>query len=52
MRIPDDFEYMGNGDYSECRQLSGSDYAASVGDVAESLQVIRTGRWSVAVTLK
>ena len=28
LRVPDDFEYMGNCHCSECRKFSGSDYAA------------------------
>ncbi|WP_407077022.1 GFA family protein [Vibrio ostreicida] len=31
-RGPDDFEYLGNGHCSECRQFTGSDYS-SVGGI-------------------
>ncbi len=42
IKVPDDFEYMGNCHCSECRKFSGSDYA-SVGGIDSSKFEIVSG---------
>ncbi|ODN41920.1 GFA family protein [Piscirickettsia litoralis] len=39
--LPDDFDYMGNCHCSECRKLSGSDYAAVGGIDSDKFQLVR-----------